>query len=665
MWGKTFWIWMGFLLVTVLLFEFYQAKNQEFVQDFDYSQFVTAVQKKHVKDVLFYTEGASLTGEIRGSILDEFQKEYKGKNFRIEGDVSTEARTFLKKNGIIPNYKKAENSFLRQLFAWLPLLVIVLLFVFMIRQFQGAGQKAFNFGKSKARLMDPSRDAVTFKDVAGIDEGKEDLQEVVSFLKYPERYTKLGAKIPRGILLVGAPGTGKTLLARAVSGEAKVPFFSISGSDFVEMFVGVGASRVRDLFTQGKKNAPCIIFIDEIDAVGRHRGAGLGGGHDEREQTLNQLLVEMDGFQTNSGIIVMAATNRPDVLDPALLRPGRFDRRIVVNKPDLKGREAILKIHAKGKPMLSSVDMKDVARGTGGFSGADLANLLNEAALRAATLKSDTIHWEHIDHARDKIMMGSERKSFVLTEKDKRITAYHEAGHTLVSKKLPEMDPIHKVTIIPRGMALGVTQTLPEKDEVSLSESHIKNLIAFLFGGRAAEEIIFKDVTTGASNDIERLTDLARSMVCEWGMGKKIGPIALEKNSSPVFLGMQNSSSDSNYSEKQAALIDQEVTEIINEGHKKALDILKENRKALERLAEGLLEFETISGKEVDHLIDGGSIQEIQDMREAFQKEVDEESDRKEKERQQKEEELASKEAEMPGEPLLKNPKPQNSGSSL
>ena len=437
----------------------------------------------------------------------------------------------LEQNNITPKYESnSKNSFMMVfLMNYLPILIIFGLFLFVMRQLQVGGGKAMSFGKSKARLLTENKNKVTFEDVAGVAEAKEELYEIVDFLKDAKKYTNLGGKIPKGVLLVGPPGTGKTLLARAVAGEAGVPFFTISGSDFVEMFVGVGASRVRDLFDQGKRNAPCLVFIDEIDAVGRHRGAGMGGGHDEREQTLNQMLVEMDGFESNDGVIIIAATNRPDVLDPALLRPGRFDRRVVVNKPDLNGREKILKVHAKKVPVASDVQLKKVAQGTPGFSGADLANLVNEAALNAARNNHSKVTMGDFNHAKDKVIMGSERKSMAISEEDKKITAYHEAGHALVGRMLKGTDPIHKVTIIPRGMALGLTQFLPEEDRLNLSKSSAENMIAMLFGGRVAEELIFKDYTTGAGNDIERATEMARKMVCEWGMSEKLGPLAYEK----------------------------------------------------------------------------------------------------------------------------------------
>ncbi len=497
----------------------------------------------------------------------------------------------------------------------LPVFLIGILLFIMLRSAQGQGNQAMSFGKSRAKLLNENKTKVTFKDVAGVEEAKDELQEIVSFLKDPKKYTKLGGRIPKGVLLVGPPGTGKTLLARAVAGEAGVPFFTISGSDFVEMFVGVGASRVRDLFEQGKKHAPCLIFIDEIDAVGRHRGAGMGGGHDEREQTLNQLLVEMDGFESNDGVILIAATNRPDVLDPALLRPGRFDRRVVVNKPDVKGRQMILDVHTRKTPLAVDVDLSRIARGTPGFSGADLENLVNEAALIAARADKKVLDNEDFEVAKDKVLMGSERKSMVISDEDKRITAYHEAGHALVGKVLPGLDPIHKVTIIPRGMALGITQTLPEKEALSLSKTKAENMIAFLFGGRAAEELIFKDVTTGAGNDIERATDIARRMVCEWGMSEKMGPLSYEKRESPVFLGMQYGHMNREYSEAKAEQIDGEVYRIVTSGYELAKKILSEKSDILERMAQALLEYESIDANEVEMLVAGGAVSELSKSR--------------------------------------------------
>jgi cell division protease FtsH len=529
------------------------------------------------------------------------------------------------------------------------------LFFFFMRQLQVGGGKAMAFGKSRARLLTENKNRVTFKDVAGVEEAKQDLEEIVHFLKDPKKFTRLGGRIPKGVLLVGPPGTGKTLLGRAVAGEANVPFFTISGSDFVEMFVGVGASRVRDLFEQGKKNAPCLIFIDEIDAVGRHRGAGMGGGHDEREQTLNQLLVEMDGFESNEGVILIAATNRPDVLDPALLRPGRFDRRVIVNKPDLKGRELILKVHTRKTPLAPDVNLDNIAKGTPGFSGADLENLVNEAALQAARHDKLKIEQADFETAKDKVIMGSERKSMVISEKDKKITAYHEAGHAIVGLSLEGLDPVHKVTIIPRGMALGVTQTLPEEDSLNLSLSKATNIIAFLFGGRAAEELIFKDFTTGAGNDIERATEMARRMVCEWGMSKKLGPLALEKREGPVFLGMQNNTSKE-YSESKAEQIDNEIYDIIMHGYETAKRILTEKDGALHAMAEALLEYETIDAEETKLLTEGGSMEEFRQLRESKQARVEKDRERaaveaKEKQKKQQEEAKKSEGSDPMGSP--------------
>lgn len=596
------------------MFHSYESKNQKIITNFNYSKFLRAVELGEVvEDKVVIRQD---TGEIVGEIKNDFQTKYGGSKFTIVGNVGDKTYEELKKYNIIPNYEKGENNSIFQSFIinWLPLLLIAGLFLFIMRQIQVGGGKAMSFGKSRARLVE-NKQKVTFKDVAGVDEAKEELQEIVYFLKDPKKFTKLGGRIPKGVLLVGSPGTGKTLLARAVAGEAGVPFFTISGSDFVEMFVGVGASRVRDLFEQGKKNAPCLIFIDEIDAVGRHRGAGMGGGHDEREQTLNQLLVEMDGFESTEGVILIAATNRPDVLDPALLRPGRFDRRVVVNKPDLKGREQILGVHVRKTPVGPDVDVSKIARGTPGFSGADLENLVNEAALIAARSDKKYLQMEDFEKAKDKVMMGSERRSMVISDEDKKVTAYHEAGHTLVGKKLAGLDPIHKVTIIPRGMALGVTQTLPEKESLNLSKNKAINMIAFLFGGRAAEELVFKDITTGAGNDIERATAIARSMVCEWGMSEKLGPLAYEKREGPVFLGMQYGQTDRNYSDSKAQEIDAEVSEIIKGGYETALSILNQHRDALDRLALALLEYETIDGAEVEMLVNGAAVSEIEKVR--------------------------------------------------
>ncbi|MFQ5781186.1 MAG: ATP-dependent zinc metalloprotease FtsH, partial [Nitrospiria bacterium] len=488
------------------------------------------------------------------------------------------------------------------LMTWGPFILFIGLWIFFMRQMQMGGNKALSFGKSRAHLLSEDKKKVTFSDVAGIDEAKEEVEEIIEFLKDPPKFQKLGGRIPKGVLVVGPPGTGKTLLAKAIAGEAGVPFFSISGSDFVEMFVGVGASRVRDLFEQGKKHAPCIIFIDEIDAVGRHRGAGLGGGHDEREQTLNQLLVEMDGFETSEGVILIAATNRPDVLDPALLRPGRFDRQIVVSRPDLKGRVEILKVHTRKIPIDKQVELEIIARGTPGFAGADLENLVNEAALLAARMSKKAVEMIDFETAKDKVLMGVERKSMVITEEEKRITAYHEAGHTLVAKLLPGTDPIHKVTIIPRGRALGVTMQLPTDDRHNYHKEFLYNNIAIMMGGRVAEELVLKHITTGAGNDIEKATDLARKMVCEWGMSEKMGPLTFGKKEQEIFLGREISQ-HRDYSEHTAIEIDKEVKQLITENYERAKALIKKNMKALKALAEALLEKESLDAKEIEMIV--------------------------------------------------------------
>jgi cell division protease FtsH len=489
------------------------------------------------------------------------------------------------------------------LITWAPLLFIIGIWIFMLRQMQSGGNKALSFGKSRAKLLNNQQKRVTFKDVAGVEEAKEELQEIIEFLKEPQKFQKLGGRIPKGVLMMGPPGTGKTLLARAIAGEANVPFFSISGSDFVEMFVGVGASRVRDLFEQGKKNAPCIIFIDEIDAVGRHRGAGLGGGHDEREQTLNQLLVEMDGFESNDGVILIASTNRPDVLDPALLRPGRFDRRVVVSRPDVRGREGILKVHTRKIPLGEDVDISVIARGTPGFTGADLANLVNEAALNAARYNKKLVAMGDFELAKDKVLMGAERKSMVISNEEKRVTAYHEAGHTLVGLKVPNADPVHKVTIIPRGMALGVTQQLPEGDRHNYTEEYLLGQISILMGGRIAEESFLGSITTGAANDIERATELARAMVCEYGMSE-MGPLTFGKKEEQIFLGREIAQ-HRDFSEDTAIKIDSEVKKIITAQYKRAKGLIEENRDTLIRLAECLLERESLDGVEIRRIVAG------------------------------------------------------------
>ena len=501
------------------------------------------------------------------------------------------------------------------LITWAPLLFIIGIWVFMLRQMQSGGNKALSFGKSRAKLLNNQQKRVTFKDVAGIEEAKEELQEIIEFLKEPQKFQKLGGRIPKGVLMMGPPGTGKTLLARAIAGEANVPFFSISGSDFVEMFVGVGASRVRDLFEQGKKNAPCIIFIDEIDAVGRHRGAGLGGGHDEREQTLNQLLVEMDGFESNDGVILIASTNRPDVLDPALLRPGRFDRRVVVSRPDVRGREGILKVHTRKIPLGEDVDISVIARGTPGFTGADLANLVNEAALNAARYNKKMVAMGDFELAKDKVLMGAERKSMVISNEEKRVTAYHEAGHTLVGMKVPNADPVHKVTIIPRGMALGVTQQLPEGDRHNYSEEYLLGQIAILMGGRIAEDTFLGSITTGASNDIERATELARAMVCEYGMSD-MGPLTFGKKEEQIFLGREIAQ-HRDFSEETAIKIDEQVKKIVTAQYERAKRIIEDNRDTMVRLAECLLERESLDGVQIRRIVAGLTLDDEQPVTDA------------------------------------------------
>lgn len=637
-------LWLFLLVIFVVLFNLYTAGRQTSIMGFNYSKFEQALKDGKIASVTFY-QGSR---QIRGEIKPEFEKEFNGKQFQIPGNVDDAGFAMVQKYGLTPNYENEESAGIMQslLINWLPILFIVVMFMFIMRQIQAGGGKAMSFGKSKHKVLTENKHKVTFSDVAGVEEAKEDLVEIVQFLKDPKKFTKLGGRIPKGVLLVGPPGTGKTLLARAVAGEAGVPFFTISGSDFVEMFVGVGASRVRDLFEQGKRNAPCIIFIDEIDAVGRHRGAGMGGGHDEREQTLNQMLVEMDGFESSEGVILIAATNRPDVLDPALLRPGRFDRRVVVNKPDVAGRRKILDVHAKKSPVASDVDLDRVARGTPGFAGADLENLVNEAALNAARSGKSKLTMEDFEYARDKVMMGAERRSMVISDEEKKNTAYHEAGHAIVNRMVPKTDPIHKVTIIPRGMALGLTMMLPEKDRLSFSKLQAESEIAVLFGGRAAEELVFTDYTTGAGNDIERATDIARRMVTEWGMSA-LGPLAYEKREGPVFLGMQQGG-QREYSEAKAEEIDKEVYRIVNTGYEKAKQILRDNRDLLERMATSLLELETIDGAEVDRLIKGATFEDLKRDRTDKGAGLQAELDLAHKEQKEKEE---KEEAELAGTP--------------
>ena len=585
-------LWLVILLVMLTLFNLMTSHKDE-PKAISYTAFLDAVDEGSVQEVML--EGPNIEGKDRD-----------GTAFKTFAPNDPKLVETLRGKGVTIQAKPEEDRsfWMTMLFYWGPIILFVGVWIFFIRQMQSSGGKAMSFGKSKARLLSESGNQVTFKDVAGIDEAKDELQEIVAFLKDPKKFSRLGGRIPKGVLLIGPPGTGKTLLGRAIAGEAGVPFFSISGSDFVEMFVGVGASRVRDLFLQGKKNAPCIIFIDEIDAVGRHRGAGLGGGHDEREQTLNQLLVEMDGFESNEGVILIAATNRPDVLDPALLRPGRFDRQVVVPRPDIKGRAMILDVHARKVPLGDDVKLEVVAKGTPGFSGADLANLVNEAALLAARRNKDQVDMQDLEEAKDKVLMGAERRSLVITEKEKRVTAYHEAGHAVVPLFLPEADPVHKVSIIPRGRALGVTMFLPQEEKYNQSRSGLETAICGLLAGRVAEELIFGEITSGASNDIERATHIARKMVCEWGMSDKIGPLAFGEKEAEVFLG-RDLGHARNYSETTAVEIDAEIRRIVQESYEQARQILESHRDGLVRVAEALLELETIDGEEVRRMIIG------------------------------------------------------------
>lgn len=590
---KNLGLWLVICLVMIFLFHlFNQTKTNQ--KEISYSQFRQELDQGSIKSV--YLQGS----RIRGSYVDG------GVAFRTLAPTDSELIPTLMKHKVdIQVLPEDDNPwYLTALISWLPMIFLIAIFVFFMRQMQAGGGKAMSFGKSRARLISEDQNKFTFQDVAGVEEAKEELQEVIEFLRDPKKFTRLGGKIPKGVLLMGAPGTGKTLLAKAVAGEAGVPFFSISGSDFVEMFVGVGASRVRDLFIQGKKNAPCIIFIDEIDAVGRHRGAGLGGGHDEREQTLNQLLVEMDGFETNEGVILISATNRPDVLDPALLRPGRFDRQVVVPPPDVRGRLAILRVHTRKTPISEKVELEKISRGTPGFSGADLANLVNEAALNAARLNKNSVDMSDFEYAKDKVLMGVERKSMVISLEERRNTAYHEAGHTFVTKMLPKADPIHKVTIIPRGRALGVTQQLPEDDRHTYDKGYLSSQIAVLMGGRAAEEIFLDHMTTGAGNDIERATELARKMVCEWGMSEKLGPLTFGRKEEQIFLGKEFSR-HRDFSEETALSIDAEIRRVVMDGYHEAKRILMENQETVKRLAEVLLERETLDAAQIQAVIDG------------------------------------------------------------
>jgi cell division protease FtsH len=593
---KNLMFWMVAALV-IFLFWSVSSRIQKNERQLSFSDFMAQLERGHVAKV-------TITGTGAGSqIAGEFKT---GQSFRTFAPPQVEnlVNTMLDK-GVEVNARDANSSsWLGHIISWTPIVIMIAFLIFFMRQMQGSGNRALSFGKSKAKLSSSQQKKVTFKDVAGVDEAKEELQEIIDFLREPQKFQKLGGRIPKGVLLMGPPGTGKTLLARAISGEANVPFFSISGSDFVEMFVGVGASRVRDLFEQGKKNAPCIIFIDEIDAVGRHRGAGLGGGHDEREQTLNQLLVEMDGFESNEGVILIAATNRPDVLDPALLRPGRFDRRVVVSLPDVAGREGVLKVHTSRIPLANDVNLSILARGTPGFSGADLANMVNEAALNAARRGQKVVKMADFEEAKDKVLMGAERRSMIMSEHEKRTTAFHEAGHALVASFIDEADPIHKVTIIPRGMAMGVTMLLPETDRHSHDRAYVEAMIAVKMGGRIAEEIVLNQLTTGAHDDLEKATELARKMVCEWGMSEKMGPLTFGRREEQVFLG-RDIARHQDYSEDTAIKIDQEVKRIVEQNYTRARTILTEQRHLLERVAEALLEREVLDAEEVRMLIEG------------------------------------------------------------
>jgi cell division protease FtsH len=593
-----FWVVVG--LFMILLFNLFTFQGQSPDEEVKFSEFVSKVEQGDVREVT-----------IRGNYINGLFKD--GRPFKTYLVEYPDLVKVLREHHVTINAKPPEDNpwYVTLLVTWGPFILFLALWFFLMRQMQIGGNKALSFGRSRARLLTEDRKKITFSDVAGIDEAKEEVVEIIEFLKDPHKFQKLGGRIPKGVLIVGPPGTGKTLLAKAIAGEAGVPFFSISGSDFVEMFVGVGASRVRDLFEQGKKHAPCIIFIDEIDAVGRLRGAGLGGGHDEREQTLNQLLVEMDGFDTTEGVILIAATNRPDVLDPALLRPGRFDRQITVDRPDVRGRAEILKVHTKKVPLSQDVDLAVISRGTPGFSGADLENLVNEAALLAARLNKTTVELKDFEFAKDKVLMGVERKSMVLTEQEKRTTAYHEAGHALMAKLLPGTDPVHKVTIIPRGRALGLTMQLPVDDRHSYSKDFLYNNLAILMGGRVAEELVFKQITTGAGNDIERATDLARKMVCEWGMSDELGPLTFGKKDEEIFLGREIATRR-DYSEEIALKIDSEVKRLVTENYERAKRMLRDNMAALKALAEALLEKEVLEAAAIDQIIQGALSQEPQ-----------------------------------------------------
>ncbi len=604
---KTLAFWLMMTVLVLLAVNFYHYNKPE-ERPLTYSRFYEEVMKGNLKSVKISASELQAQGELKEQIMVEQNGRSEGvKSFttQLPADPSDLVKTIQEKDpGAVIDGAKEKANWLQILLTWFPIILIVAFWLFFIRQMQSGGSAALKFGKSRAKLLIENKPKVTFKDVAGADEAKEELQEIIEFLKDPKKFQVLGGRIPKGALLLGPPGTGKTLLAKAVAGEAGVPFFSMSGSDFVEMFVGVGASRVRDLFEQGKRHAPCIMFIDEIDAVGRHRGAGLGGGHDEREQTLNQLLVEMDGFESNEGVILVAATNRPDVLDPALLRPGRFDRQIVVDAPDVKGREEILRIHSRKIPLAEDVDLAVLARGTPGMVGADLANMVNEAALLAARRNHRRVAMRDFEDAKDKVMMGAERKSRIINDEEKKVTAYHEAGHTLVGKLTPGADPIHKVTIVPRGRALGVTHFLPIDERHTYTRDYCLGVLARMMGGRAAEEVTFGEITTGAGNDIEQATNLARKMVCEWGMSDELGPLTYGNKQEMVFLG-KDLGHERNYSEDTQQKIDREVRRLVEDAHQKALTILRENVTHLKALAEALLVREILDAREIDQLMRG------------------------------------------------------------
>ena len=606
--AKNVFLWIVIIVAVVVLWNFLNTVRSGNVDEVNYSDFTSMVKNDKLRSNP--TSPVTLSGnKVEGKYIDSVTDTER--KFRViipKGSEETIANTLNEKGIIVKVNDDDQNSFVYMLLtSWFPIILFVGFWIFLMRQMQSGGNKALSFGKSRAKLSTNHQKKVTFKDVAGVEEAKEELQEIIEFLKEPQKFQKLGGRMPKGVLLMGPPGTGKTLLARAIAGEASVPFFSISGSDFVEMFVGVGASRVRDLFEQGKKNAPCIIFIDEIDAVGRHRGAGLGGGHDEREQTLNQLLVEMDGFESNEGVILIAATNRPDVLDPALLRPGRIDREVVVTLPDIKGREGIIKVHTRRIPFAKDVDISILARGTPGMSGAQLANLVNEAALNAARFDRKSVAMADFEEAKDKVLMGKERKSMIMSDEEKRNTAYHEAGHALAAHLLPDADPLHKVTIIPRGRALGVTMQLPAEDKYSYTREYMEASLTILLAGRVAEELVLGSCTTGASNDLERVTERARKMVCEWGMSEEIGPLSYGKKEEQIFLGREIAQHQ-DYSENTAMQIDKEVKKVVLAAYAEAKELLEENRDALILVAEALLEYETLDGNEVTAVIKGEKI---------------------------------------------------------